>query len=324
MKKLPYVQEDDWNKVNEFNKKITKEFIKQSTHLSDQTLKQYESGLKIFFNYVKDNCENKQITDIRPRDFLLYQNYLIERGLSSSAVRMKRSCVSSLNSYIELYYSEDFPNWRSFINKKIVAPHQSFVHEKEPLNLEEYKHLCEVLLEQEMYQQLAYVSFSFSTGCRRAEARQLLKEVVSYEGKTFEQDERTITTYLTHNIRCKGAGKTGKIRRLQFDQQTMDYIKLWIKHRGEDDCEYVFVAKENDKYHRVSENTFNLWGKNYVEPIIGRRFHPHLLRESRATTLTVEQGKDIGVAQKLLGHLSSMTTEIYVIKPDRDDSDGAF
>ena len=320
IEKLPEITDSQWETVNPKNRKLMNEFIKQSTHLSDQTLKQYESALRIWFWYIKENCDDKFITEIKPRDFLTYQNYLVERGMSSSGVRLKRSAVSSINSYIETFYAEDFPNWRSFINKKIVAPPQAFVHEKEPLNLEEYKNLCEKLLSHKMYQQLAYVSFSFSTGARRGEVRQLLKEVINYEGKTFEMNGKQVTTYLTHNIRCKGKGKAGKIRRLQFDEEAMKYLKLWMENRGNDDCPFLFTAGSKN----ISEGTFNLWSNKYFEPIVGRRFHPHLLRESRATTLTVESGKDISVAQKLLGHNSSQTTEIYVVRPDRDDSDGAF
>jgi len=49
-----------------------------------------------------------------------------------------------------------------------------------------------------------------------------------------------------------------------------------------------------------------------------------LLRESRATSLVVEQGMDISIAQKLLGHASSTTTQIYVIRNDENDADDAF
>lgn len=323
IEKIPEIPDTEWQTVNQKNRKLMSEFLKQSTHLSRQTIKQYESGLRIFFWYIKENCEDKFLIDIRPRDFLGFQNYLLERGMSSSGVRLKRSAVSSLNSFVETFYAEDYPNWRSFINKKIVPPPQAFVHEKEPLNLDEYKHLCDTLLEKEMYEQLAYIVFSFETGARRAEVRQLLKEVITYEGKTFDVNGKTITTYLTHNIRCKGKGIAGKVRRLQFGEDAMKYLKLWMEYRGDDSCPYVFTSGSKN-VKQVSEGTFNSWSDKFFEPIVGRRFHPHLLRESRATTLTVEQGKDISVSQKLLGHNSSQTTEIYVVRPDKDDSDGAF
>ena len=60
------------------------------------------------------------------------------------------------------------------------------------------------------------------------------------------------------------------------------------------------------------------------EPIVGRRFHPHLLRESRATQMVVEEGMDIKLAQKLLGHESSETTEIYIIRDNTDELDDLY
>ena len=75
---------------------------------------------------------------------------------------------------------------------------------------------------------------------------------------------------------------------------------------------------------QVGENTFNGWCKKVFEPIVERRVHPHIFRESRATSMVVEEEKDIRVAQKLLGHESSETTEIYVVRDGEDESDEAF
>ena len=58
----------------------------------------------------------------------------------------------------------------------------------------------------------------------------------------------------------------------------------------------------------------------------GRRVHPHLFRESRATNLVVFQHKAPEVAQKLLGHNQVTTTlDHYIIRNDENDqSDEAF
>ena len=131
-------------------------------------------------------------------------------------------------------------------------------------------------------------------------------------------------SYHTSEIRCKGRGKVGKPRRLQFDQEAMDALKKWLEVRGEDDNPYVFITKKGLEVKQISGDTFNLWCNTIFESIVGRRVHPHLFRESRCTTLVVEQGKDIKIAQRLLGHNSSETTEIYVIRKDNDASDEAF
>lgn len=331
-KKQIEISDAEWLSVNPKNRKIVEEFLTESTQLSEQTLSQYESALKIYFYWIKQNAEDKDFDKIKSRDFLLYQNHLVRRGLSSSAVRLKRAAISSLNIYIETYFEE--LNFRNYITKKVAPPPQAFVHDKEPMTLEEYHHMCDVLEKSNMWQQLAYLKFTFSTGCRRGESVQLLKEVAQYEKNVRDvkvkneagvEEIKQATYYVTHKIRCKGRGKEGKIRVFQFDEDAMNAIKKWLEFRGEDDCPHLFVSKTKDgKTKNLNPATFNLWSKTIFEKILGRRFHPHLIREGRATSLVVEQGKDIKVAQMLLGHESSQTTEIYVIRNDKDMSNEAF
>lgn len=324
LSKIPEVTDEMWSLVNEENKKITEEFLRESTQLSPQTIKQYASGLRIYFNWVRENIDNKPFYQLKARDYLMYQNYLVRNGMSSSGIKFKRSAVSSLNNYIVLYYGDEYKDFRQYITKAIASPPPAFVHEKEPPTLEEYENLCKTLEEREMWQQVAYLRFTFATGCRRAESRQLLKEVSKYEPKIIQTENGEIKTYRTHPIRGKGKGINGKTLRLQFDEKALIAINKWLEVRGEDDCPYVFVAKSNGKYKQIGEATFNNWSDIYFSPILGRRFHPHAIREGRATSLVVEQKKDIKTAQKLLNHQSSTTTELYVIRKDEDDSDDAF
>ena len=98
---------------------------------------------------------------------------------------------------------------------------------------------------------------------------------------------------------------------------------MWVKERGEDDCEYMFVANYGGKLDQVSPETFNGWCDTFTE-ILGKKVHPHLLRSSRATIGVVEDGLDIKALQALLGHESSATTEIYVVRDDDDVLDSLF
>jgi integrase len=329
--RLPEVTEEQWLQCNEFNRKITQEFLEESTQLSIKTLESYRSALRQFFWFVKENLENKSILDLKGRDYLKYQNSLVRREMSYSAVKFRRSTISSLNNYIVLYYGDTYETFKNFITKAIASPPRSFVHEKKPLNAEEYELLIKTLEEKEEWQKIAYLQFSYATGCRRAEVRQLLKEVVNYplvtkEVKTKDENgEEVVKTakyYVTHEIRCKGKGKIGKIRKLQFSEEAMDAIKKWLEVRGEDDCPYVFVSKYRE-VKQVDESTFNSWCEGFSK-IVGRRVHPHQMREKRATDMVVVEGKNIKAAQKLLGHQSQETTNIYVIREDTDDSDEAF
>lgn len=317
MEKIQEVTEQEWIQCHKWNIKITEEFLEQG-HLSPKTLYQYKSALKIFFRWVKDNCDNKPLYELKPKDALRYQNWLINKNISSAGVKFKRSAVSSLCGYVELYYADEYPIFRNIYNKKIPNPAKTFRNEKKPLNPEEYRMLVDTLKIQEKWQLVAYVEFSYASGCRREEARQLLKEVATYE-KVKDKPY-----YATHPVRCKGKGREGVVRKLQFSDEAINAINKWLEVRGDDNCPYVFVTKQDGEYKQVAETTFNSWCTDIFTPIIGRRIHPHLFRESRATNLVLTEGKDIRAAQKLLGHQSSETTEIYVIRETDDDIDDAF
>lgn len=205
-----------------------------------------------------------------------------------------------------MMYEEDYPTFRNFtVGLKVVQT--GYVHEKVPLTPDEYLNLCQELEKREEWQKLAYLVFSYSTGCRRAEARQLLKEVVDYPAKEktikiVDEDGKETTAiskqYLTHTIRCKGKSVVGKPRKLKFGEDAMSWLKKWIEIRGKDDCPYMFVVKTRSRNTRqVGEGIFNDWCSGLFSKIVGRRCHPHLLRESRATNLVVYEHKSAEVAQ---------------------------
>jgi len=332
-KRLPEVTDEQWGKVNKFNREITEEFLLESTELSPKTRVQYASALRIFFWWVYENCDDKSILEIKSRDFLKYQNFLVRRGLSSSGVRFKRASISSLNGYIMLYYEDLYPTFKNFITKKIPAPAHNEVHVKQPMNDEEWQLLLKTLEEREEWQKIAYLLFTYSAGCRRAESRQILKEVVDYEPTIKEkivknpdgtEETKKVIFYQTHTVRCKGKGDVGNVRKLKFSQEAMDAIKKWLEVRGEDDCPYVFIVHYQGQIKQVSEGTFNDWCRGEFSDIVGRRIHPHQLREKRATDMVLYENKDIKSAQALLGHKQSSTTEIYVIRDDTEDVEDAF
>ena len=329
------ITDEMWKTINPFNRNMVEDYLSNQTHLSNKSLYQYTSALKIYFWWVKENLNDKNCTDIKKKEFKRYLNYLTNRGMSSSGIRFKKSAVSAFNKFIESYYEEEYPMFRNYVVSEMKVVDTGYVHEKVPLTPTEYQMLCDKLEEMEEWEKLAYLKFSYSTGCRRAEVRQLLKEVVTYEPQrktvtiTDENgEEKTVESvaYKTHDIRCKGRSKVGKVRKLQFGEDVMNAIKKWLEVRGEDDCPYVFVVKHpNGTVNQVCENTFNDWCKGLFTEIVGRRVHPHLFRESRATNLVVYEHRPLETAQKLLGHESSETTsKHYVIREDTEDAFDAF
>lgn len=328
------VTDEMWNQINKFNREMVDEYLENKVELSEKSQIAVRSGLKIFFWWVHENLEDKKCVDIKKKEFVKYLNWLTKRGLSDSAIKFKKSVVSAFCSYIMTYYEDEYPTFRSFVTSDMKVIQTGYVHDKIPLTTEEYEDLCKKLEKLGKWQILAWLKFSYSTGCRRAEARQLLKEIVDYEpiekkvlitDKDGNKVETTSLSYKTHKIRCKGRSQVGKVRQLQFGEDAMQAIKKWLQERGEDDCPYVFVINDKNGVHQIGEATFNEWCSGLLTKLVGRRIHPHLLRESRATNIVVEEGKSVETAQKLLGHESSETTiKHYIIREDSDDADEAF
>lgn len=330
------ITDEMWEQVNPFNRDMAKEFLEYKVELSAKSKIQYRSCLRIFFWWVKENLKNKDCVEIKKKEFVKYLNWLTSRGLSESAIKMKKSIISSFCSYIMEYYEDEYSTFRSFVTSSMKVVKTGYVHEKEPLTPDEYLALCKNLEELGEWQKLSYLVFSYSTGCRRAEARQLLKEVVNAKPNEKEivvldedgKEQKVVSkSYLTHTIRCKGPSQIGKPRQLKFGQDVMDIFNKWIEVRGEDDCPYMFVVKHKDgTVNQVSEGAFNDWCSGLFTKLVGRRVHPHLFRESRATNLVVYEHKSSKVAQKLLGHNDVSTTENhYIVRSmENDESDEAF
>ena len=142
------ITDEIWNQVNEFNREMVQDYLDNQTDLSLKTRPAYRSGLRVFFVYVKDHLNHKDFTQIKKKEFQKYLNWLTNRGLSDSAIKFKKSCVSAFCNYIMLMYEEEYPTFRNFtVGLKVVQT--GYVHEKNPLTPEEYLMLCKELEKRE-------------------------------------------------------------------------------------------------------------------------------------------------------------------------------
>lgn len=319
--KVPPVTDEMWSQVSEFNRSMVEEFLEESTHLSKQSQKQYKSALRIFYYWVYETLKDKPIYDIKKKDYLRFQNSLIRRGMSSNGIKIKRSAVSSLNKYLINFYEDEdsFKTFRNFV-EGVPNPTPNKVYNKIPLSKEECELIIKTLEEDKQWQVLAAFKFLYYSGCRRAELLELKKEVVTYEPLKDKEGNPT-EKYKTHLLRTKGGGEQGEVRALLFDDDVKHYMQKWLDFRGEDDCEYMFTSSYGNKVEQLDITTPNYWFSDIISDIVGRRTNVHLMRGTRATHI-LEDGKDIKVAQKLLGHKDVSTTQgFYDLRDDDDDLD---
>lgn len=326
------IREAEYLTFNEWNRTVLEGFLKQA-HFSDATRKQYRSAGRIFLRWIEENIPNekrREIFRLKTRHAAQYQDWLNGLDLSPSIIRMRRSTVSSLCDYIDMYYGEEIQEdydvvFKNIFTKGIKQVPLTNVKEKVPLTLAEYENLLKELREREEWQLLAYVVMSYETSARRAEVAQFTKDIVEHSVVTDSESGESLGYYLTNSVRAKGGGKLGLVRDFQFSEEAMVIVKHWLKIRKDDDCPFLFVRKMKDgRTHGLQPSAFNDWCAGTISEIVGRPINPHLFRRSRATHLKVHEGIDIKEIQNLLGHKSSETTEIYITDPNANSVASIF
>jgi site-specific recombinase XerD len=131
----------------------------------------------------------------------------------------------------------------------------------------------------------AIITLAFSTGMRVSEVCNL---------KIADIDSKRMLIMVRQ-------GKGRKDRIVPLSQTNLETMREYFKAYGPK--EYLFNGQSEPKYSPRSCNQI-------VKQYLGNDYHFHQLRHSNATAL-LESGTDLRIIQKLLGHSSSKTTEIY-------------
>ena len=131
----------------------------------------------------------------------------------------------------------------------------------------------------------AIITLAYSTGMRVSEVCNLKIEDIDSK----------------RNIIMIRKAKGRKDRIVPLSETTLKTLREYFKdYRPK---EYLFNGQFKMKYSTTSCNQI-------VKKYLGANYHFHQIRHSNATAL-LESGTDLRIIQKLLGHASSKTTEIY-------------
>lgn len=305
-KKLPDVNDEKWNLVNEDYRNLVDEFISVQSH-SPQTKKQYISGLRQFGWYIYESMNNKPFYKIKKRDFLRYISYLRDnRKLSSSALNFKKSCVSTICNYVEnvIVGEEDYDEYKLFRNftRGLPAIPKNKVYEKIKITYNEFLEMMKVLEDDENYLGMAWLATAFNVGARRTEIVQFKTEILNYK---FPDESNFI---YSHNVRLKGSGEDGKIEPYMLNREALKYMKLWVEKRGYEN-DYIFTTKYQKRIGKMSSSWADDFCANVLSDILGRRINPHLFKASCVTYL-LEQGVKLELVSKYVAHHNSISTTI--------------
>lgn len=267
-----HFNEEIWKNVNKENKSLLEEFkiYLHSIDRADTTIHQYDKDLKGFFCWYCKNCGNKEFFDIKKRDIIKYQNYLLnDLKLSSNRIRRMKSTLSSLSNYIVNILDDDYPEFKNII-LKIEAPQKNLVREKTIITDEQLNTLLTTLIEQEKYITACYFAVLASSGMRKSEVFRLKLSDFSKENKISN------AIYKSSPIKTKGRGKSGKVVPKFFVISMLEpYLSLWLDERKKlgIDNEYLFANTKGKLSSQIGNYYCEIASK-----ILGVNIYSHSLR----------------------------------------------
>jgi integrase/recombinase XerD len=251
------------------------EFIQrlQINRYAVSTAKTYMHYFRVFMGHFKD----KKLLEINERDILNYMQELVNLGKSDTYVNQM---LNSVKFYYEVvmempnrFYSIDRPR------KKTVLP--------KVISKEEVKQLLDAI---HNLKHKCIVEILYSAGLRRNELLNLKPQHIDSKRMVIKVEQ----------------GKGGKDRLTLLSPRLLINLRAYYKKYKPKN--YLFEGARGGQYTGSSVRMIiNTAAKNAG---LTQRITPHTLRHSFATHL-LEDNTDLRYIQSLMGHSSTMTTEIY-------------
>lgn len=301
--------------INPDNLKLLKDFIRymQSVQRSPDTIAAYENDLKIFFVWCINEADNKFFIDLKIRDFVNFQSYLMnDNGNSPARIRRVKASISSFSNVIELLYADEYPLFRNLI-KKLENPTNVPVREKTILKEEQVESLLEQLLQSGDVEKACCFALAAYSGRRKAEL---------FRFKVSDFDDAHIvfgTFYRSDPIKTKGRGAYGKMLQCYTLAKPFKvYLDAWMEYREKHNIEssWLFPDPSNPVKHRNAD-IMNSWCDTATR-LLGVEVYPHAFRH-RATTRLAEAGLPNEVIKELFGWSSVELVSIYNDSDPIDD-----
>ena len=267
------------------------EYCQYRKELDNKTVKAYRIDLRQYFEFIGEcdldkNWIERYITN-------LHKNF------RQKTVKRKIASVKAFYNFLE---DEELIQENPFRKIKVKFKETSELPKIIPR--EEIEQLLQSMYtdlkirkkkEKSILRDIAVVETLFATGARVSEISNIKKENINLN---------------TGVIRIMGKG--GKERYILIGERSvLELLKRYYEQNYENikQSGYFFVNRDGERF---SEQSIRLMIKRYAKNAgIERNITPHMFRHSFATYL-IEEGVDISCVQRILGHSSIKTTQIYI------------
>lgn len=261
--------------------------------LSANTREAYRYDLADFREWIPVRFKGAPITTETLREYL--EDMTTSRGLSASTVRRRIACLRSFFRYLQDEYvsADPFSGWRLKLPRRRRLPRA--LSRDEAGQLFSSRQLTGKDVGEEVRSSRGIeLRLMVATGIRVGELCKLWTNDVWQDGSA---------------LRIRGKGSRDRLVYVADSNLRQELTKLVSsRHRLLGEPGPLFVNRRGTalRPHSVRTELRVVGGQAGIK----RRVTPHMLRHT-AATLLIENGVDIRVVQKLLGHSSIATTEIY-------------
>jgi integrase len=272
--------------INPENIKLMEKFLKdKAIRTSNKTIIVYESNITMFLTWNLLYNENKFFINIKKLEFSDFFSFAsTELRLGSARLNNLRSTLSSLSSFIEKFYDEDYPNFRNVILRIVESSPKEERREKTILTDEQVEKLLEHLKKTNK-QQACWLALAVTSGAR-------FSELLCFETDLIDENRTAFGDLFletTKQIKTKGRGKSGKLLyKYILKDKFLPYYKEWFGERNKILKEkklnhnFLFIKQDGDP---ATGATVRGWIEDF-EKYLGVPFYAHSCRHYLTTLLS--------------------------------------
>jgi integrase/recombinase XerD len=267
-------------------------FCRLERQLSTHTLQAYTSDLADFRKWLQPDVAVTEITTDTLKSYL--ENMVGDRKLTTATVRRRFACLRAFFRRLKDLEkaSDPFSQWRPALARRKRLPRTlsraeaSFLLSPPRTTVLRGRHKGDIAFH-------VSVQLMIATGIRVGELCKLRIDDVSPDGAT---------------LRIHGKGSRDRVAYVSDEMLRHGLKQLTSERRKHGVVNTLFVNRHGMPMR--SQSIRSKLRRTAVELGLTRRVTPHMLRHT-AATLLIETGVDIRFVQRLLGHSSIATTEIY-------------
>ncbi|MDX9692051.1 MAG: tyrosine-type recombinase/integrase [Acholeplasmataceae bacterium] len=277
------------------------------------SIKSYHDLLKRYLNYLKSH----NIKYPKRADLIKYRESMWEEGLKANTIQKQMVVIRAFYLWLKINYkSFNFDDTYAFnIAEGIKGARIDRNYKKEPLSLEQARHLLEVCYQDRhnIYQirNYAIILLMLTTGMRTIEVVRARKQDLS------RMDHHSI-------LYIQGKAKDGTDNFVKLPIEVTDAINDYL-HLRADKNKYIFISHEKNSLTQMTTHSLRTSIKRLMRKagINNPKQTVHSLRHTTAY-FNLKSGGTLEATQQLLRHKNIETTLIYAHNINRIDDDSEF